>query len=88
MKSVEKADKIVVMNEGKVESVGRHDELLKNSDLYKEMVKKSQYTEKHIYWKTYLKANYLKRVSLFWLMLIFYKRIIYQLILVYKWIAI
>ena len=49
MKSVEKADKIVVMNEGKVESVGRHDELLKNSDLYKEMVKKSQQTEKHIY---------------------------------------
>ena len=42
MKSVEKADKIIVMNEGKVESVGRHDELLKNSDLYKEMVKKSQ----------------------------------------------
>jgi hypothetical protein len=49
MKSVEKADKIVVMNEGKVESVGRHDEILKNSDLYKEMVKKSQQTEKHIY---------------------------------------
>ena len=49
MKSVEKADKIVVMNEGKVESVGRHDELFKNSDLYKEMVKKSQQTEKHIY---------------------------------------
>lgn len=49
MKSVEKADKIVVMNEGKVESVGRHDELLKNSILYNEMVKKSQQTEKHIY---------------------------------------
>ena len=49
LKSVDKADKIVVMNEGKVESVGRHDELLKNSDLYKEMVKKSQQTEKHIY---------------------------------------
>ena len=49
MKSVEKADKIIVMNEGKVESVGRHDELLKNSNLYKEMVKKSQQTEKHIY---------------------------------------
>jgi multidrug resistance ABC transporter, ATP-binding/permease protein len=49
MKSVEKADKIIVMNEGKVESVGRHDELMKNSDLYKEMVKKSQQTEKHIY---------------------------------------
>ena len=48
MKSVEKADKIIVMNEGKVESVGRHDELLKNSDLYKEMIKKSQQTEKHI----------------------------------------
>lgn len=49
MKSVEKADKIIVMNEGKVESVGRHDELIKNSILYKEMVKKSQQTEKHIY---------------------------------------
>ena len=49
MKSVEKADKIIVMNEGKVESVGRHDELIKNSNLYKEMVKKSQQTEKHIY---------------------------------------
>ena len=49
MKSVDKADKIIVMNEGKVESVGRHDELLKNSILYKEMVKKSQQTEKHIY---------------------------------------
>jgi len=49
MKSVEKANKIIVMNEGKVESVGRHDELLKNSILYKEMVKKSQQTEKHIY---------------------------------------
>ncbi|EJP18493.1 ABC transporter, ATP-binding protein [Peptostreptococcaceae bacterium AS15] len=49
MKSVEKADKIIVMNEGKVESVGRHDELLKSSNLYKEMVKKSQQTEKHIY---------------------------------------
>ena len=49
MKPIEKADKIVVMNEGKVESVGRHDELMKNSFLYKEMVKKSQQTEKHIY---------------------------------------
>ncbi len=49
MKSVEKADKIIVMNEGKVESLGRHDELIKNSILYKEMVKKSQQTEKHIY---------------------------------------
>ena len=49
MKSVEKADKIIVMNEGKVESIGRHEELLKSSNLYKEMVKKSQQTEKHIY---------------------------------------
>ena len=55
MKSVEKADKIVVMNEGRVESVGRHDELLKNSDLYKEMVKKSQQTR-----KTYLLKNLFK----------------------------
>ena len=49
MKSVEKADKIIVMNEGKVESIGSHDELLKHSDLSKDMVKKSQQTEKHIY---------------------------------------
>lgn len=29
MKSIEKADKIVVMHQGKVESIGRHEELLK-----------------------------------------------------------
>ncbi|HEY4532985.1 MAG TPA: ABC transporter ATP-binding protein, partial [Fusobacterium sp.] len=49
MKSIEKADKIVVMNQGKVESIGKHEELLKVSPIYKNMVEKSNITENFIY---------------------------------------
>ena len=35
--SVEKADRIVVMNNGAIESVGTHDDLMKNSPIYKEI---------------------------------------------------
>ena len=35
--AVEDADKIIVLNEGKVEAVGNHEYLMKNSEIYKEV---------------------------------------------------
>lgn len=49
MKSIEKADKIVVMHQGKVESIGRHEELLKISPIYRNMLEKSNMTENFRY---------------------------------------
>lgn len=49
MKSIEKADKIVVMYQGKVESIGRHEELLKISPIYRNMLEKSNMTENFRY---------------------------------------
>lgn len=33
-----KEDQIIVLDKGKIESVGRHDDLLKKSDIYKEFI--------------------------------------------------
>lgn len=49
LKSIEKADKIVVMKEGLLDSEGKHDNLLENSKLYKSMVEKSKLTEEYVY---------------------------------------
>lgn len=49
MKSIEKADNIIVMNEGKIEKIGKHKELLKNSSIYRNMIKKSEFAENYIY---------------------------------------
>ncbi len=49
LKSIEKADKIVVMNEGKIDNVGTHTELVKNSKLYRRLIEKSDLTETFIY---------------------------------------
>lgn len=49
MKSIEKADKIIVMDDGKIVDSGNHDTLLKNSKLYGEMVRKSHLTEDYLY---------------------------------------
>ena len=49
LKSIEKADKIVVMKEGLLDSEGKHDSLLENSKLYKSMVEKSKLTEEYVY---------------------------------------
>lgn len=49
LKSVEKADKIVVLNKGKVEGEGRHDELLKTSPTYRNLMEKSEMAEAFVY---------------------------------------
>ncbi|WP_428770249.1 ABC transporter ATP-binding protein [Treponema sp. HNW] len=49
LKSVENADKIIVMNEGKIETEGTHSELLKKSALYRSMIEKSGLTEQYTY---------------------------------------
>ena len=41
MKSIEKVDKIVVMESGKVVAEGKHEDLLKNSPLYRKLIEKS-----------------------------------------------
>ena len=48
LRSVMGADKIVVLNKGKVEEVGKHKELIKNEGLYKELW---NYQEKSKEWK-------------------------------------
>jgi len=40
--SVQHADKIVVMDDGKVSAIGKHDELLKTSSIYKEVFESQQ----------------------------------------------
>lgn len=49
MKSIENADKIVVLDEGKVESQGTHADLLKTSEVYKNLIEKSQSAECFVY---------------------------------------
>ncbi|KXO16435.1 ABC transporter, ATP-binding protein [Clostridiales bacterium KA00134] len=49
MKSIEKADKIVVLKEGRVENVGSHKELLKISPSYQNLIEKTLAAEKFVY---------------------------------------
>ena len=49
LKSIENADKIIVMNKGKIDAEGKHAELLKASPLYRSMIEKSGLTEKYTY---------------------------------------
>ena len=49
LKSIENADKIIVMNEGRIEAEGKHSDLLQKSELYKNMIDKSTATEKWVY---------------------------------------
>ena len=49
MKSIENADKIVVLENGKVESQGNHEELLQKSKVYKNLIEKTKMAEEFIY---------------------------------------
>ncbi|EOV0286004.1 ABC transporter ATP-binding protein [Salmonella enterica] len=49
LKSVENADKIVVIDEGKVEASGKHDALLKESKIYLNLVQKAKLAEEFNY---------------------------------------
>ncbi|WP_277284783.1 ABC transporter ATP-binding protein [Sneathia sanguinegens] len=49
MKSIENVDKIVVIDKGKVESMGTHKELLEKSKVYRTLIEKSKMTEEFVY---------------------------------------
>lgn len=49
LKAIEKADKIVVLKDGSVESYGTHEQLLKQSPTYQTLIEKSNLAEQHRY---------------------------------------
>ena len=49
MRSIEKADKIVLMDKGKVCAIGTHEELLSGSELYRQLTKKAELTADYTY---------------------------------------
>ncbi|OTG53431.1 ABC transporter ATP-binding protein [Streptococcus agalactiae] len=49
MKSIENADKIIVMNDKKVENMGTHEYLMKNSPVYNNLIDKSEIAENYVY---------------------------------------
>ena len=49
MRSIEKADKIVLMDKGKVCAIGTHAELLSGSELYRQLTKKAELTADYTY---------------------------------------
>lgn len=49
MKSIENVDQIVIFEEGRVNGIGRHEELMTSSTLYRNLVEKSNLTEAYVY---------------------------------------
>ncbi len=49
LKSIENADKIIVMNEGKIDAMGTHEQLMEKSQLYQNMVRKAGLTADFVY---------------------------------------
>lgn len=49
MKSIQNVDQIIVMNDGKIEDCGTHEELLNRSVTYKKMIDSSRASEEFIY---------------------------------------
>lgn len=42
LSSIEDADKIVILSDGKINAIGKHDDLLKNNDIYREVYESQQ----------------------------------------------
>ncbi len=51
LKSIEKVNKIVVMDQGKVVDQGTYSELYRRSEIYKNLIKKTKLSEKFVYEK-------------------------------------
>lgn len=49
LKSIENVDKIVVLNNGSLDSEGKHSELIENSNIYKNMIKRTNLVDDYIY---------------------------------------
>lgn len=49
MKSIEKVDQIIVMNDGKIETTGKHNNLIKSSETYKKMIDSSRKSEEFVF---------------------------------------
>ena len=49
LKSIEKVDKIVVLDDGVVEDMGTHKELIEHSKVYKNLIKKTKLAEEFNY---------------------------------------
>ena len=49
LKSIEKVDKIVVIDDGRVENIGTHKELIEHSKVYKNLIKKTKLAEEFNY---------------------------------------
>lgn len=49
MKSIENVNQIVVFEDGRVNDIGRHEELMTRSKLYRNLVEKSNLTEAYVY---------------------------------------
>lgn len=49
LKSIENVDKIVVIDKGCVESVGKHEQLIDNSSVYRNLVEKTRLAEEFVY---------------------------------------
>lgn len=49
MKSIENVNQIVVFEDGRVNDIGRHEELITRSKLYRNLVEKSNLTEAYVY---------------------------------------
>ncbi|WP_200886074.1 ABC transporter ATP-binding protein [Clostridium tyrobutyricum] len=49
LKSIQNVDQIILLNNGKVEAAGTHDEIYQRSKLYRNMIEKSNLTEEYKY---------------------------------------